>query len=199
MPGWAAPASPAIPPIRRARRGRCRRCRSARRRAHRARLRPARLALVAVGLRTSTRRDYRGRARLQQLRPLRARLRPAGQGLDRRHLLAAPRSPTAWSCGPARACSRSPTGPDGRATGARYFDADGAVQFQPARAVILAANGIGTPRLMLLSALERHPHGLANSQRPRRPQPDVPSLRDRSPASSTTASHRHGRARSAIS
>ena len=55
------------------------------------------------------------------------------------------------------------TGPDGRATGARYFDADGTVQFQPARAVILAANGIGTPRLMLLSDSERHPHGLANS------------------------------------
>ena len=55
------------------------------------------------------------------------------------------------------------TGADGRATGARYFDADGTVQFQPARAVILAANGIGTPRLMLLSASARHPHGLANS------------------------------------
>ena len=55
------------------------------------------------------------------------------------------------------------TGADGRATGARYFDADGTVQFQPARAVILAANGIGTPRLMLLSASEGHPRGLANS------------------------------------
>lgn len=55
------------------------------------------------------------------------------------------------------------TGPDGRATGARYFDADGTVKVQPARAVILAANGIGTPRLMLLSASERHPRGLANS------------------------------------
>jgi choline dehydrogenase-like flavoprotein len=55
------------------------------------------------------------------------------------------------------------TGPDGRATGARYIDSDGTVRFQPARAVILAANGIGTPRLMLLSASERHPDGLANS------------------------------------
>ncbi len=51
----------------------------------------------------------------------------------------------------------------GRATGARYFDADGTVQFQPARLVVLAANGIGTPRLMLLSKSERHPDGLANS------------------------------------
>jgi choline dehydrogenase-like flavoprotein len=51
----------------------------------------------------------------------------------------------------------------GRATGARYFDADGNAQFQPARLVVLAANGIGTPRLLLLSKSERHPHGLANS------------------------------------
>ncbi len=29
--------------------------------------------------------------------------------------------------------------------------------------MVLAANGIGTPRLMLLSKSERHPHGLANS------------------------------------
>ncbi len=54
------------------------------------------------------------------------------------------------------------TGPDGRATGARYYDAEGQVQFQPARAVVVAANGVGTPRLLLLSASERHPHGLAN-------------------------------------
>ncbi len=51
----------------------------------------------------------------------------------------------------------------GRATGARYFDADGTVQFQPARLVVLAANGIGTPRPLLLSKSERHPEGLANS------------------------------------
>jgi choline dehydrogenase-like flavoprotein len=55
------------------------------------------------------------------------------------------------------------TGPDGRATGAKYFDEDGEEQFQPARAVVIAANGIGTPRLMLLSKSDRHPNGLANS------------------------------------
>ena len=55
------------------------------------------------------------------------------------------------------------TGPDGRATGAHYFAADGTKQFQPARLVILAANGIGTARLMLLSKGARHPAGLANS------------------------------------
>ena len=37
------------------------------------------------------------------------------------------------------------------------------MQFQPARAVIVAANGVGTPRLLLLSKSDRHPGGLANS------------------------------------
>ncbi len=51
----------------------------------------------------------------------------------------------------------------GLASGAEYFDADGRQCFQPAAVVILAANGIGTPRLLLLSACNRYPHGLANS------------------------------------
>jgi choline dehydrogenase-like flavoprotein len=55
------------------------------------------------------------------------------------------------------------TGADGRATGARYYDSDGAVRHQPARAVIVAANGVGTPRLLLLSKSDRHPRGLANA------------------------------------
>ena len=55
------------------------------------------------------------------------------------------------------------TGPDGRATGARYYDSEGVAHEQRARAVIIAANGIGTPRLMLLSKSERHPAGLANA------------------------------------
>ena len=36
-------------------------------------------------------------------------------------------------------------------------------QFQPAEVVILACNGIGTPRLLLNSASSRFPNGLANS------------------------------------
>ena len=55
------------------------------------------------------------------------------------------------------------TGPDGRATGASYYDTDGVAHHQGARAVIIAANGVGTPRLMLMSKAERHPGGLANS------------------------------------
>ncbi len=51
----------------------------------------------------------------------------------------------------------------GRVTGARYFDRNGRVCHQGARAVVLAANGIGTPRLLLLSKSDAHPQGLANS------------------------------------
>lgn len=48
------------------------------------------------------------------------------------------------------------------ATGVVYFDADGVERFQAAHAVVLAANGIGTPRLLLNSASAAFPDGLAN-------------------------------------
>jgi len=52
----------------------------------------------------------------------------------------------------------------GRATGAVYVDrATGTRHFQPADIVIVACNGVGTPRLLLLSESARFPHGLANS------------------------------------
>ncbi len=55
------------------------------------------------------------------------------------------------------------TNAQGMATGAIYYDADGIEQFQPAEMVILACNGIGTPRLLLNSASPSFPDGLANS------------------------------------
>jgi choline dehydrogenase-like flavoprotein len=51
----------------------------------------------------------------------------------------------------------------GRAAGAIYFDADGVERRQRARVVVLAANGIGTARLLLLSAHADASDGLANS------------------------------------
>jgi len=51
----------------------------------------------------------------------------------------------------------------GRANGAVYFDREGLEQFQPASLVIMAANGIGTPRILLMSRSHRFPNGLANS------------------------------------
>jgi choline dehydrogenase-like flavoprotein len=54
-------------------------------------------------------------------------------------------------------------GDDGMADGVHYFDADGALHEQKAEIVIVACNGVGTPRLLLNSASRLHPDGLANS------------------------------------
>ena len=59
---------------------------------------------------------------------------------------------------------RITTGADGRATGVEYVDRQTGLRYeQDADVVIVAANGIGTPRLLLLSESAQHPHGLANS------------------------------------
>jgi choline dehydrogenase-like flavoprotein len=52
---------------------------------------------------------------------------------------------------------------EGMASGVFYYDANGDEQFQPAEVVIVACNGVGTPRLLLNSKSERFPDGLANS------------------------------------
>jgi len=51
----------------------------------------------------------------------------------------------------------------GRVTGVEYFDKDGALQFQAARIVAVAGNSFESPRLLLNSASEMFPDGLANS------------------------------------
>ena len=48
------------------------------------------------------------------------------------------------------------------ATGVTYFDADGVERHQRAEVVIVACNGVGTPRLLLNSKSARFPNGLAN-------------------------------------
>jgi choline dehydrogenase-like flavoprotein len=55
------------------------------------------------------------------------------------------------------------TNEEGMASGVVYYAPDGEERFQPAEMVILAANGVGTPRLLLNSASARFPNGLANS------------------------------------
>ncbi len=52
---------------------------------------------------------------------------------------------------------------DGMAHSAIYYDAHGRVQEQKARVIVLACNGIGTPRLLLNSQSPLFPNGLANS------------------------------------
>lgn len=51
----------------------------------------------------------------------------------------------------------------GLVAGAVYVDRDGAEHFQKAAVTVLGANGIGTPRILLLSTSSRFPNGLANS------------------------------------
>jgi choline dehydrogenase-like flavoprotein len=52
---------------------------------------------------------------------------------------------------------------DGRARGAVYYDSEGNLHEQRARVVVVCANGIGTPRLLLNSKSKLFPNGLANS------------------------------------
>jgi choline dehydrogenase-like flavoprotein len=59
--------------------------------------------------------------------------------------------------------SRVETDKRRRVTGVAYFDRDRREHFQRARAVVLAANGGETPRLLFNSASPRFPQGLANS------------------------------------
>ncbi|HSV07356.1 MAG TPA: GMC family oxidoreductase, partial [Candidatus Binatus sp.] len=53
-------------------------------------------------------------------------------------------------------------GPDGMADGVAYYDADGRERRLAAHVVIVACNGIGTPRLLLNSRSRQFPDGLAN-------------------------------------
>ena len=58
---------------------------------------------------------------------------------------------------------RIETDEKGRASEVLYYDVDGNEQAQKVKAVIVSANGAETSRLMLMSASEQHPDGLANS------------------------------------
>ena len=51
----------------------------------------------------------------------------------------------------------------GLASALVYVDANGRDRRQLAKVIILCANGVGTPRLLLMSGGSRHPDGLANS------------------------------------
>jgi choline dehydrogenase-like flavoprotein len=59
--------------------------------------------------------------------------------------------------------ARVNTDDSGRANEVVYWEADGTMQAQRAKAVVLSANGAETPRLLFLSESARFPDGLANS------------------------------------
>ena len=108
-------------------------------------------------------REYDGRARLHQLRAVRSRLPDRA---PRR----APTSPTGRrrSRRGARLRTQRPRARDHRRPGRHgrrrplLRRATGACVEQKARAVVLAGNGIGTPRLLLNSRSAQFPDGLAN-------------------------------------
>lgn len=54
-------------------------------------------------------------------------------------------------------------GADGLADGVVYYDGDGVERRQKAEIVVVACNGVGTPRLLLHSKSKQFPDGLANS------------------------------------
>ena len=62
----------------------------------------------------------------------------------------------------ARASAASMSTTRNLATGVNYIDANGRERRQRGKVVILCANGVGTPRLLLMSAGGKHPDGLAN-------------------------------------
>ena len=62
----------------------------------------------------------------------------------------------------------------GLAQGAVYYDAEGHLQEQKARTVVVACNGVGTPRLLLNSKSSLFPDGLGQQQWTFGQEPDVP-------------------------
>ena len=82
---------------------------------------------------------------------------------------------------------------NGKATGAVYFDAQGREMFQKAKAVVLAANGTESPRLLLLSKSKLFPDGLANSSGVVGQVPDERKRRRRDRALRASAERVQGR------
>ena len=151
-------------------------------------LQQARLALVAVGQR-DRHAGVRGPRAVHQ--PRRTALSGCAQGAK------ASTDITYWprgdprrasSCGRAAGCARSPSTSTAWRTASIYYDADGVEQFQRAEVVVarLQRHRHAAPAAELaLDAVPRRPR---QPQRPGRQEPDVPSLRAWSPASSTSRS-----------
>src|SRR3989442_2789325 len=53
--------------------------------------------------------------------------------------------------------------PDGRARGALYYDESGVIRQLQAAVVVVACGGLGTPRLVMMSASSRPTDAVANS------------------------------------
>ena len=80
----------------------------------------------------------------------------------------------------------------GLVEGAVYIDSEGAEQVQRAAVTILCRNGVGTPRLLFLSATDDHPGRARQLLGAGREAPDDAPVRHRSSGSSRTTSARQG-------
>ncbi len=119
--------------------------------------------------------DYDGRGALQPSRPLHAGLRAGAKASDRHHLLAA------GAARRRRAAHLVPRPRDHRSTSTAWPPAS-SITTRTARSissaaeiVIIAGNGVGTPRLMLFG-LRQHPERPRQLSGPGRQEPDAPSL-----------------------
>ena len=116
---------------------------------------PSDTAVATVGLRRA--------GALHQSRPLHTRLRARVEGEHGHHLLAGGARRAGVELRTHCRVREITTNEHGMAAGVVYYDADGIEQFQAAEVVVLACNGVGTPRLLLNSASGQSPNGLANS------------------------------------
>ena len=128
---------------------------------HRPWLRPARLALVAdAGRRDLGSRD--GRAACNGCGNCASGCPRGSMAKMSDHALAEGSGGRRGSARAGARVERIETGADGRASGVVYIDrTTGDRVLQTADIVIIAGNGVGTPRMLLLSENARHPNGLS--------------------------------------
>ena len=73
-----------------------------------------------------------------------------------------PWPPAAWRSAPSVWRGEITLDRQGRASGVTYFNGEGEEEHQPARLVVMAAGGVETARLLLMSESARFPQGLSN-------------------------------------
>ena len=102
--------------------------------------------------------EYRWAGAVHQSRPLHAGLHPGSQGEHGYHLLAA-RDPRRGGAAHALPGARDHHQRARHGVGRDLLRRRGVERFQPAEVVIMACNGVGTPRLLLNSVSRRFPMG----------------------------------------
>ena len=107
-------------------------------------------------------RDYEGRAPCINAGTCLIGCAQGAKAQHRHHLLAAGDAPRRRACETRCRVREITVGANGMADGVIYYDAEGVERRQKAHVVVVACNGIGTPRLLLNSRSKQFPDGLAN-------------------------------------